>query len=224
MILDLKSQSRQLVGKKVESLRQQDLIPAVIYGHGVEAKNLAIAAKEFGKIFSQSGESTLVDLTIDEQKPVKVLIQAVQRDPISSKVIHVDFHQVRMDEKIITEVPLKFVGEAGAVKSLGGVFVHVLDHVKIECLPTELLSEIVVDISVLANFENKIHIKDLKVGAGVKILGEAEETVALVEAPRTEQEMADLEATATATVIEPEVAGKTESAAATATPAAEEKK
>lgn len=212
MTINLTSQLREITGRAVKSLRDQGLIPAVIYGHGSKVQNLTLMAKEFEKVFSQAGESTLIDLAINEQKSIKVLIQDLQRDAVSDTIIHVDFHQVKMDEKITAEVPLKFSGEARAVKELGGVFVQVSDAVKIECLPGDLISEIIVDVTNLSTFTDKIQIKDLAVPAGVKILAEAEETVALVEAPRTEKEVEDLAAAPVVLTTEAEVVGKEKAA------------
>jgi large subunit ribosomal protein L25 len=148
----------------------------------------------FNKLYKEAGESTLIDLKIDETAPVKVLIQEVEADPLTGKLAHVDFRQIKMTEKIKVDALLKFIGEAPAVKELGGTFVHSMEKIEIECLPQDLVHEIEIDLSVLKTFEDRIHIKDLKVPSGVKILSDMNATIAAVEAPLTEEELkAELE-------------------------------
>lgn len=179
----IKAQTRDILGKKVKKVRTQGLIPAVLYGHGVKNQNLAVNGLEFKKLFKETGESKLIDLQIDEKKPVKILIQDVTFSPLQGEVEHIDFYQIKENEKITTEIELVFVGEAPAVKELGGVLVKTYDAVEVECLPSELekMDKIIVDLSVLKNFGDAVHIKDLVVPAGVKIKVEPEEVVALVE-------------------------------------------
>lgn len=98
-----------------------------------------------------------------------------------------------MDEKIKTEIPLEFVGESEAVKSLEGSLVQNKDSVEVECLPGDLVGEIQIDISVLKTFDDSIHISDITVPHGIEILADAEEMIASVEPPRSEEELAELE-------------------------------
>jgi len=178
----IKAQSRDLQGKKVRKLREQDLIPAVLYGHGLKNQNLSVKKSEFLKVFSKAGESSLVDLLVGESKPVKTLIHDLQYDPRSSEVIHVDFYQIREDEKIKTHVRLEFINEAPAVKELGGVLVKNYDEIEIECLPKDLeaIGVINVDLSVLKTLNATIHIKDLILPKEIKVLASPDEVVALV--------------------------------------------
>jgi large subunit ribosomal protein L25 len=189
----LKAISRLVVGKKNKVLRSQGQIPAVIYGHSTKTQTLSVDARQFEKVFSEAGSSALVDLEIDGQSPVKVLTLEPQRDPIRGNPIHIDFYKVRMDEKIKTEIPLEFVGESEAVTQLDGSLVTNRDSVEVECLPADLVSEIQVDISALKTFEDSISVKDLRVSQGIEILTDPEEVIALVEEPRSEEELAELE-------------------------------
>ncbi len=179
----LKAQEREIVGKKVKSLKGQDLIPAVLYGHGIENQNLAVNTLEFKKLFDEVGTSKLVDLQINDKKAVKILVQDVQYDPIKTEVSHIDFYQIKENEKITTEIELEFIGEAPAVKELGGVLVKTYDAIEIECLPAELekMDKIKVDLSVLKTLSDSVHIRDLQVPAGVRIMVDPEEVVALIE-------------------------------------------
>ncbi|HLC89815.1 MAG TPA: 50S ribosomal protein L25 [Patescibacteria group bacterium] len=192
--LNLKADSRQQIGKAVKTLRTQGKIPAVLYGHEIKPINLILNYSEFEKIFRQAGESTLVDLLIDQKNPVKVLIQDFQTDPVSSRFIHVDFHQVRMDEKLHAKISLKFIGESPAVKENGGILVTNFNFLEVECLPNDLVHEIEVDLSVLKNFSDSVSVSKIKVPAGIQILTKPEEVAVLVQEPRSEAELAELEA------------------------------
>ncbi|MBI4089943.1 MAG: 50S ribosomal protein L25 [Candidatus Kerfeldbacteria bacterium] len=191
--LMLKAQARIVRGKQTKTLRTAGQLPAVLYGHGVASRPLAIADGEFQRVYRRAGESTLINLVVDDTAPVKVIIQAVQRHPTSGRPIHVDLHQVRMTEKLHAEIPLAFVGEAPAVKELGGVLVKNLAHVKVEALPGDLVHEIPVGVTVLKTFEDLIHVSDLRIPVGISVLDKPDEVVALVTPPRSEQELAELE-------------------------------
>ena len=191
--LSLKAFSRQLVGKKVEQLRGQGKIPAVLYGHSIKPINLAVDYVAFEKLFRQAGESTLVDLIIDEKNSVKVLIQDYQADPSSNRFLHIDFHQVRMDEKIHTKISFKFIGESPAVKESAGILVTNLNALEVECLPGNLIHEIQVDLSSLKTFSDVIHVSDIQMPAGITVLTKADQTVVLVQEQRSEKELAELE-------------------------------
>ena len=185
----LPASQRSATGKLAQQLRQQQRIPAVLYGHGLTNRNLAVEASVFLKVFRDAGSSSLVDLVVDDSKPVKVLIQAVQQHPTRSTVTHIDFYQVKMTEKLETDIDLAFTGEAPAIKELGGILVRALDKVKVECLPADLVPSIPVDISVLKTFEDHIKVKDLAIPNGITILDQPEEIVAAVQPPRSEAEL-----------------------------------
>lgn len=189
--IGLTATKRTIKGKTVASLRKKGLLPAVLYGYKVETTDLELNEREFGKVFKQAGESTLINLTVDG-KSQTVLIHDVQNHYLTDKPIHVDFFAVNMDEKLTATIPLHFEGESSAVKAMGGVLVKNIAEVEVECLPADLPHQIVVDISTLNTFEDAIHIKDLPVSDKVKILGNPEEVVANVAAPRTEEELASL--------------------------------
>ena len=188
--VSLDAQQRDIIGKKVKTIRAQGITPGVLYGHGIENILLSIPTKTLEKVYKQAGESTLLDLTVDGKDQRKVIIQDVQYDNVKGNIIHIDLHEVKMTEKLTTEIPLKFIGESKAVKELGGVFVANMDHLKVECLPGDLVHEIEVDISSLIDFESAIHIKDIKTPKGMEILDNADEVVAVVAPPRAEEEIA----------------------------------
>jgi len=184
---------RLIFGKKNKSLRKNGYLPAVLYGHKVQPLHLAVLKSEFLKVFSKAGFSSLIELKIDKTSPKKVLIREIQKDPISLEPIHIDFYQIKMTEKITTEVPLRFIGESKAVKEMDGTLITNKDTIKIECLPDMLVHNIDVDISVLNSFEDNIKVANLKIPEGIKVLDEPEEVVASVAPPRSEEELAELE-------------------------------
>lgn len=190
----LKAKIRELTGKKVKSLRLQGFLPAVLYGQGSAATNLTLELKEFLKVFSKAGVSSLVDLIIDDKKSSKILIHEPQIDPLKDMPIHVDLYKIRMDEKLTTEIPLKLVGESPAVKELEGNLIKNKEEIEVECLPADLVSQIEVDISVLKTFEDIIRIKDLVVPQTLTVLDNPDDTVALVNPPRSEAELDAMEA------------------------------
>jgi len=211
-MLELKAQAREITGKKVKKLRAAGEIPAVLYGHAIKPMNLSVSAKDFNKIFSEAGETSLVSLTLGGKKH-NVLIHDFEKDPLSSEILHVDFYEVKMDEKIKTKVRLKFIGESAAVKNDNGIFIHALSEVEVEALPQDLPKEILVDISSLKTFEDKIKVADLKTPGAVKILAHEEEIVATVVPPRSEKELAELEEKPPEEIGEVKVVGEEKKAA-----------
>lgn len=174
------------MGKKIKSLRKEGLLPAVVYGAGENSKPIALNLKEFEKVWSKAGESSIIELEIGNDKK-NVLIADVQRDPLKDTPIHADFQAIRMDEKIETEVPINFTGEAPAVKNLGGILVKVLHELEIEALPADLPAVLEVDISGLSNLDDRFLVKDLNLPKGVRVLAGPEEVIALVEEPKAEE-------------------------------------
>lgn len=188
----LKAKLRDVVGKKVKQFREQDLIPAVIYGHGKEAQNLFVNFLDFKRVYEKAGESAIIELDL-EGKKLNVLIHEVQNDNMNGKFSHIDFFEVSMDKEVETEIPLEFIGESEAVKALGGVLVKNMDTIPVKCLPADLPSEYKVDISKLVTFDDHITVADLKTSAKVEIMLEDETVIALVSEPRSEAELESLE-------------------------------
>src|SRR3989344_2889205 len=124
----LHAEKRNIFGKKVKTLRKEGVIPAVVYGEGVEAMSLSVPKKDFEKVYREAGESTVVELKV-EGKPLNVLIYDVTTNALKGDPEHIDFYALRMDKKVKMKVPLEFIGEAPAVKNDGGVFVKVMQEV-----------------------------------------------------------------------------------------------
>lgn len=187
MEYQLSAQLRTIKGKQVKQLRQQGFIPAVIYGKNVSPQILQVAMGDFVKLYHQAGQSTLVNLSIDEQKLVKVLITEVAHDPTTDAFTHVDFYQVDMSEKVKAKIPIHFVGESKAVKELGGVLTKTLQEMEVECLPEYLPHEIVVDLSALGAFGDMIRVADVVLPEHVRPLEKEDTVIATVEAMKEEK-------------------------------------
>jgi large subunit ribosomal protein L25 len=183
----------------VKRLRAAGRVPAIIYGRQAKAQNLEVGAKELEELLHHSAsENVLVDLSVEsDTRPKRLaLVQEIQHHPLGA-VLHVDFHEVAENEKVIVHVPLETVGEAAGVKTGGGVLEHVLFKLKVRCLPKDLPEQILVDVSRL-ELGKAIHLGEIQAPAGVEILGDKNIPVVAVALPRSEEEEAVATATAEA--------------------------
>jgi len=196
-MLELNAKVREILGKKVKTLREKGIIPAVIYGEKIKSVPLEVDYKEFEKAYEEAGESTIIKLKIKgskaKTKEENVLIHKIGRDPVYDKFNHIDFRQVRMDKLISAEVQLVFIGKSSVVDIEGGTLIKGITEVEVKALASNLPREIKVDISVLKTFDDLIQVKDLKIPENVEILAKPEEAVASVLPPRTKEELEALE-------------------------------
>ncbi len=176
----------------LEEVQGRAPIKAVIYGKGLPSQPISVAPSDFLHLYREVKYSSLFDLQIDDSAPVKALIQEVQVDPITMQPIHIDFRQIRMDQPIIVKVPFVFQGESDAVK-MGGTLIKNIEEVEVECLPALLPKELVVDLSALKNFQDRITVNSLHLPEGVNITLNPEELIAFVEEPLSEEEQKKLE-------------------------------
>lgn len=185
-------------------LRLQGKVPAVIYGHGREPENLTLSLGELEKaLVGVAAESTVIDLSVDGT-PVKTLIREIQRHPVRTRIIHVDFYEIHAGEKITLAIPVLLVGIPEGVKNGGGVLDQVLREVQILVDPANIPEHITADVTALI-IGRSLHVRDLKV-EGATIITEADSTVCTVVAPRAEEVVAPVEGTGA--VAEPELIRK----------------
>ncbi len=197
MDIKLEAKTRLETGKSVKKLRRLGFVPAVVYGHGTANINIAVLSSRMAKVLKDAGESTLLELQIEDDhstgvgvnKTHNVLIHAIQTDPVQDFITHVDFMEVRMDQKIKAEITIVCVGEAPAIKELGGVLVKNMHELEVEALPADLPHHLEADISAIKTFEDHVKVADIKLTRGVKILADGMLIVASVMAPRTEAEL-----------------------------------
>jgi len=203
--LELKADVREVTGRKVKVLRQEGLVPAVLYGHA-DPTLLQIEAKPLGKVLREAGTHQLIGLQIGNKKPVVTLARDIQRDAIRHNYLHVDFYAVKMDEKVTAQIPLVIEGVSPAVKDHGGILTHGMDEIEIECLPSDLLSAIEVNIEGLVEYNDSISVSDLVVPSSITVLSDPDSMVVKVEAPRLEEAVEEgVEEGLEAVSAEPEV-------------------
>ena len=184
----------------VKRLRAAGRVPAVIYGRQAKPQNLEVNAKELEELIHHSAsENVLVDLSVEsDARPKRLaLVQEIQHHPLEGDMLHVDFHEVAENEKVVVHVPLETTGEAAGVKTGGGVLEHVLFKLKVRSLPKDLPEQIVIDVSHL-ELGKAVHLGEVKAPAGVEILGDKNIPVVAVALPRSEEEEAAATATAEA--------------------------
>jgi len=184
--MQLSVRVRSELGKTVKSLRKQGLVPAELYGHGIDNVHLAVDAKEFRQVLKAAGENTVIDLLIGSDAR-KALIYNTNKHFLSGDIDHVDFYEVRMDEKIRARVPLEFTGEAPAVKGQGGILNRSMSEIEVEALPGNLPHSLAVNLSVLTEIGQSIYVKDLQVPAGVSLEVDPETVIVSVAEPMKEE-------------------------------------
>jgi large subunit ribosomal protein L25 len=185
----LSAEGREITGKKVKRLRSKQALPAVVYGQGIDSRPLTIDLKEYKKLYAEAGTSALVDLTIGQEKPIKVLLHEPQRHHLNLEPIHADFYAVKMSQKIDTAIPINFTGTSMAVEELEGNLVVSKDELSIRCLPGDLIPAVEVDLSVLKTFDDQIRVGDIAIPDTIEVMHEPDEVIASVEAPRSEEEL-----------------------------------
>lgn len=173
-------------GNALSQLREAGSVPGVVYGPKDEPEAITFAAADLEALIKKGGESSILTLKGDDiQKDV--LIHDIQTHPVSGKILHADFYVVDKTKKVQVSVPIEFIGEAPAVKTLGGSLVRVLYELEIETLPTNIPHEIVVDISSLVDFDSIIHAGSIALPEGVVLITSPEETIVLAEEAREEE-------------------------------------
>lgn len=208
----LVAQPRTLIGRKNRSLRAEGNVPAVAYGPALATpKNLSVERASFVRVYKAAGESSVLELQVEGEKALHVLIQDIQVDPIRGEVTHIDFRAIDMNKPVEANVKIVFVGESQALKA-GGTLVQALNALKVRCLPANLPHELTVDMTKLATFEDVVKVKDMAIPANVEVLEAPDATVALVEAPRSEEEMAALNQAVDVDVTKVEVVKKEKAA------------
>ena len=169
--IELQVSTRKLLGKKSRFLRRQGITPVHLFGYDTEPMALQCETVRLKQVLKTAGKTKLVGLTVDKhKKPRNVVVREIQKNAISGELVHVDFFQVSMEEKIKVDVPLVLVGEAPALKVKSNMMAQDLSAVEIECLPDRIPETIQVDISVLVEDDQSIQVKDLVLGEGVVAL------------------------------------------------------
>jgi large subunit ribosomal protein L25 len=179
--IELKVANREILGKKVKHLRRQGITPVHVFGHGIESLALQCDTKELERVLGQAGQTRLVSLRLaKEKKPRTVVIREFDRDWRRGELVHVDFYQVRMEEKIRLEIPVVLLGEAPALKAKTNMLDHELATFTVECLPAKIPDSIEVDISFLTELDQTIRVKDITLDKDITVLNNPDLVVAKI--------------------------------------------
>jgi large subunit ribosomal protein L25 len=187
--LKLQASKREVLGKKTRFLRRQGVTPAHLFGHGLDSLALQCDTPTLQRTIARAGMTRIIALDVEGDKnPRSVFIREIQKEPRSGALLHVDFYQVKMTEKIKFDVPIVLTGEAPAMKEKGRTISHSLTSLSVECLPDDLPPQIEVDLSLLEEVEQAIFVRDIVLGPGVTVLDEADQMVVKVSEVKEEVE------------------------------------
>ncbi len=207
--LNLQAQKREAVGKnKVNKLRQQSIVPGVVYAKDEDNINVQVVAKDFERILSRAGTSTIINLEMDGED-IQVLIKSYQTHPFKSEFLHVDFQKIKADEAIRVNIPVVLQGR-DEIQVQPSVLIQNIDNVDVECLPKYIpqTADInVVDMQIGDTFT--VADLDIAKNENITILAEEDEVVCSLQEPQEENldevdEAADVDAGEVPTVDETE--------------------
>ncbi|HEV2404550.1 MAG TPA: 50S ribosomal protein L25 [Ktedonobacterales bacterium] len=177
-------QRRTVTGKAVRRLRREGYIPANIYGHHRESLSIQLNEQEFSRFLKANAATTILRLALADGASETAVVRHVQRRPVSGEIEHVDFLHVEMFEPIRARVPIHFEGEEQVAKETGGISLHLQESVEVEALPTALPDALVLDVGSLHELNATLHVSDLRVPSGVKVVTDTAEPVVKIEPPR----------------------------------------
>ncbi|HEY91276.1 MAG TPA: 50S ribosomal protein L25 [Dehalococcoidia bacterium] len=176
--IEMETTRREVLGKEVRFLRRQGVTPVNLFGHGLESISLQCDTAKLTQTLSKAGQTRLINLKIgSEKKRHSVVIRGVQREPLRGGLLHVDFLEVSMTERVKMDVPLVITGEAPIFKSKDYMMTQELNTLAVECLPADIPENLELDISSLAEPEQVLRVKDIKVGEDVTVHDDAETVV-----------------------------------------------
>ncbi len=202
--LKLKAEARKELGRKVKALRKEGKLPANIYGSNIKSAAIKVDSKDFQTIRKEAGETKIIDLVL-KGKNRPVLIHDVQVDPVSDSMLHVDFLQVDLKQKVTAQIPVELLGESPAEKQGLGTVVQYIDEIEVDALPTELPEKFEVNLSALESVDDQIQVKDIKVDKKkVEVKNDLEQTIARIE------QMKEVEEEVKKEEVEGEVEGEAE--------------
>jgi len=218
--IELKVANREILGKKVKHLRRQGITPVHVFGHGIQSLALQCDTKELERVLSQAGQTKLINLKLAKEKKRRtVVVREFDRDWRRGELVHVDFYQVKMEEKIRLEVPVVLVGESPALESKANMLDHELGTLTVECLPARIPSRIEVDVSSLAELDQTIRVKDVSLDKDIAVLNNPDLVVVKISLRPVEkveekvaEEVVEAEAKAEAEVAEEAAEARKEAA------------
>lgn len=172
-------EKRKILGKQIKKLRREGILPGNIFGKNIKSTSVQVLLKDFAPVYKEAGSTGLVDLELDG-KIIPVLIQDLQTD-YKNNVLHANFYQVNLKEKVKSAMPLEIVGEPKAVTEKIGLLMNILSEIEVEALPEDLPEHIEVNVEHLAAVNDQITVADLKVPTGVEVLTDATQVVSKID-------------------------------------------
>ena len=179
---------RELTGKATKRLRAKGILPANIFGQGTKPQAIQVSSPDFERLRNGHHTSGVIALNIvGTQQPQMTLVRHVQRDPVTEKILHIDFLRIDLKERVTARLPLHFEGAAPGVRVEGGVLLHLLEALEVECAAGDIIPFLAVDISTLEKIDAMLHAKDIKLPPNYLLLADPDEPVAKITQPRGEK-------------------------------------
>jgi large subunit ribosomal protein L25 len=184
--VELEIAPRTAMGKAAKRLRKDGIIPANIFGHKQAPVAVQVRETEYDHLRRSRGTRGILSLCMPNAAPETVLIRHVQRDPLTGKILHIDFFRVSLSERIEVKIPLRLVGESPAVKNEGGVLLHLLDALEVECRAGDIVEALEVDVSPITQIDGAIFAREVQLPADYTLITDPDEPVVKVAVTRAE--------------------------------------
>src|SRR5438477_8180132 len=182
---ELAVEPREITGKKVAQLRRRGMIPGNIFGHNLPSVSVQLPVLELQRTLKASTVNEVIDVMVSGERAARpMIINHIQRHPLSRAILHADFYQVSLREKMRADVPLVLTGTSEAVATYNGVLIQPIETLHIEALPLDIPAHLEVDVTPLTQLEMALHVRDIQVPANVTVLTDPDVVVAKAEAPR----------------------------------------
>ena len=184
----LSAMARTGTGKgAARSLRRDGRLPAIIYGHAREALSLSVPERDFERLLEKfAAENTVIELSIDGSMS-RTLIREIQRHPVRRNVLHVDFQELVAGERVIVRIPIVLTGVPDGVRQSGGILSQIMQELECRVDPLNMPSKLEVDVTNVT-IGHSVHVSEMTIPEGVEVLDEPDSTVAIVAAPKAEEE------------------------------------
>lgn len=204
----LSATARESTGKgAARSLRRDGRLPAIIYGHAREPLSLSVPEREFERLLEKfAAENTVIELQIDGSMS-RTLIREIQRHPVRRNVLHVDFLELVAGERVVVSIPIVLQGIPDGVRQAGGILSQIMQELECRVDPLNMPSKIDVDVTNLT-IGHSVHVSEMTIPEGVEVLDDPESTVAIVAAPKAEEEVLPPAGEAPEAAAEPELIRK----------------
>ncbi len=188
--IELQADNREVTGKEVRFLRRKNITPVHLFGSGLKSLTLQCGTTELEKSLAQAAETRIITLKVGNEKKTRpILVREVQRESLTGKLLHVDFYQVNMEEKVEVEVPIVLTGKAPALEIKDNTLLRGLDALTIECLPANIPASLEVNVGSLTEAGQTIRVKDVTVSPDITVLSNPEGVlVTIVARPKEKVE------------------------------------